>query len=109
MGSAGYHCLLQFILYDSKQGSFIGVGPYTSAAIASIAFNQPCAAVDGNVVRVISRFKTLGGDPKKLVKDHQRLASDILDTTSPGDFNQVISMCHCIFVIHRKSVFRLIL
>lgn len=66
------------------------MGEYTSAAVASIAFNQPCAAVDGNVVRVISRLRALGGDPKKLGKDHQRLASEILDVKSPGDFNQVI-------------------
>lgn len=33
-----------------------GVGPYTAGAIASIAFGQPCAAVDGNVLRVIARL-----------------------------------------------------
>ena len=33
-----------------------GVGPYTAAAIASICYNEPGAAVDGNALRVISRF-----------------------------------------------------
>ena len=33
-----------------------GVGPYIAAAIASIAFNEPIAVVDGNVLRVITRF-----------------------------------------------------
>ena len=32
-----------------------GIGPYTAAAIASIAFNEPVAAVDGNVARIIAR------------------------------------------------------
>lgn len=32
-----------------------GVGPYTAAAIASIAYNEPVGLVDGNVVRVITR------------------------------------------------------
>ena len=39
---------------------YIGVGPYTANAIASIAFNQPCGVVDGNVVRVLSRLRTIG-------------------------------------------------
>ena len=34
-----------------------GIGPYTAGAIASIAFDQPVPAVDGNVIRVISRLK----------------------------------------------------
>lgn len=33
-----------------------GIGPYTAGAIASICFNQPCAAVDGNVLRIITRM-----------------------------------------------------
>lgn len=33
-----------------------GVGPYTAAAVASIAYNQPVGAVDGNVIRVFSRY-----------------------------------------------------
>lgn len=41
-----------------------GIGPYTAGAIASIAFGQPAPLVDGNVVRVMSRLRALGGDPK---------------------------------------------
>ncbi|MHC5050082.1 MAG: HhH-GPD family protein, partial [Planctomycetota bacterium] len=36
-----------------------GVGPYTAAAVASIAFGEPVAAVDGNVTRVLSRLHAL--------------------------------------------------
>ncbi|MBO4980031.1 MAG: A/G-specific adenine glycosylase [Clostridia bacterium] len=39
-----------------------GIGPYTAGAIASIAFGQPSAAVDGNVLRVISRLAALEDD-----------------------------------------------
>jgi adenine-specific DNA glycosylase len=36
-----------------------GIGPYTAAAIASIAFNDAAAAVDGNVIRVLSRLRAI--------------------------------------------------
>lgn len=39
-----------------------GIGDYTAGAIASIAFGLPCAAVDGNVLRVISRFGGFSGN-----------------------------------------------
>lgn len=69
-----------------------GVGAYTSAAIASIAFELPHACVDGNVIRVLSRLYALDDDvtlgaTKKLL---QRLADDLIDTASPGDFNQAM-------------------
>jgi A/G-specific adenine glycosylase len=41
-----------------------GIGPYTAGAISSIAYNQPEALVDGNVVRVLSRLRALGMNPK---------------------------------------------
>jgi adenine-specific DNA glycosylase len=47
---------------------YSGVGPYTSAAVASIAFGDTAAVVDGNVVRVLSRLRTLSGDPTKQVR-----------------------------------------
>jgi A/G-specific adenine glycosylase len=60
-----------------------GVGPYTAAAIASIALNLPCAAVDGNVTRVVSRL-TNGASAI------QPAAQALLDTARPGDFNQAM-------------------
>ncbi len=60
-----------------------GIGPYTAAAVMSIACGQPHAAVDGNVRRVLSR----------LLADHQagQAAADaLLDRHRPGDFNQAM-------------------
>ena len=53
-----------------------GIGAYTSASVSSIAFGQPCAAVDGNVVRVVSRLHALAQDnptSSAAVKEMQRL------------------------------------
>lgn len=66
-----------------------GVGPYTAAAVASIAFNDPAAAVDGNVIRVISRLRALRGNPTKMVKTWDRLAAELLHDERPGCHNQV--------------------
>ncbi|MHB8767269.1 MAG: A/G-specific adenine glycosylase, partial [Deferrisomatales bacterium] len=41
-----------------------GVGPYTAAAVLSLAFGEPLAAVDGNVRRVVARLAALAGDPR---------------------------------------------
>ncbi|CAD7703813.1 unnamed protein product [Ostreobium quekettii] len=67
-----------------------GIGPYTSAAVASIAFGECAAAVDGNVIRVVSRLRALSGDPKKLTATHAVLAGELLDKQRPGDFNQAM-------------------
>lgn len=69
-----------------------GVGPYTSAAVASIAFDLPYACVDGNVVRVISRLDASDADVS-LPKEQKRLATraqELLDAARPGDFNQAM-------------------
>jgi A/G-specific adenine glycosylase len=69
-----------------------GIGPYTAAAIASFAFNEPRAVVDGNVFRVLSRIfgfdtpiDTFEG--KKLFT---ALANDLISTQEPALFNQAI-------------------
>jgi A/G-specific adenine glycosylase len=63
-----------------------GIGRYTAAAIASIAFGQPVAAVDGNVERVLSRVqgKITGA------KDRWQAAQKLLSREQPGDFNQAM-------------------
>jgi A/G-specific adenine glycosylase len=63
-----------------------GVGRYTAAAIASIAFGEAVAAVDGNVERVLQRFlgKALSGEEFWLS------AEALLDRARPGDFNQAM-------------------
>ena len=69
-----------------------GIGPYTAAAIASIAFNGPHAAVDGNVMRVIARIRNDSGDIGSAVTRarFQQAADELLDRQNPGEFNQAM-------------------
>lgn len=69
-----------------------GVGPYTAAAVASIALGLPHAAVDGNVLRVIARVTGDDGDiALPSTRDRfTRMAQELLDTRRPGDFNQAM-------------------
>jgi A/G-specific adenine glycosylase len=69
-----------------------GVGPYTAAAIASFAFNEPVAAVDGNVIRFISRFfgVMLACNSPQGRKKIDELAQQILNTLQAGLHNQSI-------------------
>lgn len=67
-----------------------GVGDYTSAAIASIAYAEPVAAVDGNVARVLARLfqvsvDVLSNRGKRLI---QSIADQLIPRQRPGDFNQ---------------------
>ena len=69
-----------------------GVGPYTAAAVCSICFGVPAAAVDGNVARVLTRIHGLRLDPKSS-RGQARLrafAQAILAKRSPGDSNQAL-------------------
>ena len=63
-----------------------GVGAYTAAAIASIAFEVPTPAVDGNVERVLAR---LSGNTVNS-GDAWRSAAHLLNKSRPGDFNQAM-------------------
>jgi A/G-specific adenine glycosylase len=69
-----------------------GIGEYTAGAIASIAFNEPVPAVDGNVQRVIARlFGVL--EPVNSVKGTsiiKNIAEDIMAHDAPGAFNQAL-------------------
>jgi A/G-specific adenine glycosylase len=73
-----------------------GVGPYTAAAVASIAFEEPVAAVDGNVIRVAARLAAArgGGDPAKAGTSAaaavRAVANAMLARERPGDFNQAM-------------------
>jgi A/G-specific adenine glycosylase len=69
-----------------------GVGRYTAAAIASIAYGQPQAAVDGNLLRVLAR---LDNDPGDITSARTRerfevRATELLDRRHPGEFNQAM-------------------
>ncbi|CAE8650048.1 unnamed protein product [Polarella glacialis] len=69
-----------------------GVGPYTAGAIASIAFGQPAALVDGNVIRVFARLRALAGDSASAVLSRRcwALAHELVDLEQPGSFNQAL-------------------
>src|ERR1700739_733218 len=61
-----------------------GIGRYTASAIASIAFHEPTAVVDGNVERVVQRLT----GRELAAEEIWRKAQSLLSTSRPGDFNQ---------------------
>lgn len=67
-----------------------GIGDYTAAAIASIAYNEAVAVVDGNVKRVISRIYGLYNTGTSLYKSVKEIMQLEMDTQRPGDFNQAV-------------------
>lgn len=69
-----------------------GIGDYTAAAVASIAFNLPFAVLDGNVFRVLSRLFADGTNIASTAgkKRFASLASEVLDIEQPGTFNQAM-------------------
>lgn len=69
-----------------------GIGPYTAAAIASIAFAKPHAVMDGNVIRVLARLfgiREAVNRPAGL-KRIQQLTQDLLYKTDAGTYNQAL-------------------
>lgn len=69
-----------------------GVGPYTAAAVASIAFSEVVPVLDGNVERVLSRYLALEEDPKRRKTRAVLLAkaAEFLDPRCPGESNQAL-------------------
>jgi A/G-specific adenine glycosylase len=69
-----------------------GVGTYTAAAVASIAFQKPVAVLDGNVARVFSRVLGDRGDVGAAATRDRLLdaAQKLLDVRRPGDYNQAL-------------------
>ena len=69
-----------------------GIGSYTAGAISSIAFGNPVPAVDGNVLRILSRLRAddrdiLDAKVKKSIEEELR---GVMPTDRPGDFNQAL-------------------
>ena len=75
-----------------------GIGRYTAAALASIAFDEPVAVVDGNVERVLRRLRgtNLAGE------DLWRAAGQLLDRQRPGDFNQAMMELGAVVCLPRE-------
>ena len=95
------HFAAKYIAYDC--GGFFpntydnllkikGVGDYTASAIASFAFDLPCAVVDGNVYRVLSRIFGIATpiDVPEGQKEFRVLANSLLDSTQSARYNQAI-------------------
>ncbi len=64
-----------------------GVGEYTAGAVASIAFDQPAPAVDGNVRRVLARLFDVARPKPSWLRTR---AATLVDLRRPGDFNQAL-------------------
>ena len=71
----------------AELGTLPGIGPYTAAAVASIAFGEAVPAVDGNVRRVVARLFDLPDPSPAKARD---LAGSLMDTARPGDFNEAM-------------------
>ncbi len=71
---------------------FPGIGSYTAAAIASLAFGEDAAVVDGNVIRLLSRLFTYGGDTKSAAgkKKMQAWADALLVKERAGEYNEAM-------------------
>lgn len=69
-----------------------GIGSYTAGAVASIAFEKPVVAVDGNVLRIITRLTADASDvlSEKFKKQIQGKLSEVVPHDRPGDFNQAL-------------------
>lgn len=69
-----------------------GIGPYTAGAIASIAFDQATAVLDGNVIRILSRLTDFSQDVTLTSSKNSlwQLANSLVPAQRPGDYNQAL-------------------
>ena len=77
---------------DDEEGlrALPGVGPYTAAAIAAIAFDRPATVVDGNVERVVARLFAVEAEMPTAKPELRRLAATLTPSERPGDFAQAM-------------------
>jgi A/G-specific adenine glycosylase len=77
---------------DSEEGLRVlpGIGPYTAAAIAAIAFDRRASPVDGNVERVIARLYRVEAPLPAAKPVIRRLAEALMPARRPGDFAQAL-------------------
>lgn len=80
----------QFPAHEAELRTLPGIGDYTAAAIAAIAFNERAVVVDGNIERVVSRLNRIS-DALPAAKKPIKAATDtITPSTRPGDFAQAM-------------------
>ncbi|MDB5461548.1 MAG: mutY, partial [Caulobacteraceae bacterium] len=77
---------------DSEAGllALPGVGAYTAAAVAAIAFNRPANVVDGNVERVVSRLHAVRTPLPAAKPELKALAGNLVGAERPGDWAQAL-------------------
>ncbi len=81
-----------------------GVGRYTAGAISSIAFSRPAPILDGNVIRVLSRYFGIRGGTATPVSQRRlwNLAEEILPAAHPGAFNQALMDLGALICLRRS-------
>jgi len=97
----------QFPATEAELRRLPGIGPYTAAAIAAIAFGEPAVAVDGNIERVVARLHAIDTPlpaAKPLIKEH---AAALLARARPGDFTQALMDLGATICTPRRPVCRL--
>jgi A/G-specific adenine glycosylase len=75
---------------ETELAALPGIGPYTAAAIAAIAFDAPAAAVDGNVERVVARLFAFEEELPAAKADVRRLTKALVPAERAGDFAQAL-------------------
>ncbi|MBD3764039.1 MAG: A/G-specific adenine glycosylase [Rhodobacterales bacterium] len=81
-----------------------GVGPYTAAAVAAIAFDEPAVVVDGNVERVMARLFAVETPLPAARADLRRLAGTLTPRHRPGDHAQAVMDLGATICTPRKPV-----
>lgn len=67
-----------------------GIGPYTAAAIAAIAYDEPAAVLDGNVERVLTRYFSIETPLPTVKPELAEIAQDLTPPNRPGDYAQAV-------------------
>jgi A/G-specific adenine glycosylase len=80
----------QFPRTEAELRDLPGIGPYTAAAIAAIAFGVPATPVDGNIERVVSRLFAVVHPLPGAKREIKRLAATLTPGRRPGDFAQAM-------------------
>ncbi len=77
---------------DNEEGlrALPGIGPYTAAAIAAIAFQKPAVVIDGNVERVITRHQAIALPLPGAKRSVRAFLDPLVDHERPGDFAQAM-------------------
>jgi A/G-specific adenine glycosylase len=75
---------------EAELAALPGIGPYTAAAVAAIAFDCPASPVDGNVERVIARLYAIEDELPRAKPTIRALAGDLRPPQRPGDFAQAM-------------------